>query len=116
MRAAPLRTSTVSRSLRPTPIWPSIVAMTSWSASRVTPICSHTLTDRPIVLPGTDRIEVTLLADQEVMATMDGQIGVGLKERDTVEVRKGAARIRLVHFPHKDFFSVLRTKLKWGER
>src|SRR5947199_8033486 len=82
----------------------------------ITPICSHTLTDRPIVLPGTDRIEVTLLADQEVMATMDGQIGVGLKERDTVEVRKGAARIRLVHFPHKDFFSVLRTKLKWGER
>ena len=82
----------------------------------LTPICSHTLTDRPIVVPGTERIEVTLLADQEVMATMDGQIGVGLKERDTVEVRKGAARIRLVHFPHKDFFSVLRTKLKWGER
>src|SRR5882672_2920377 len=82
----------------------------------ITPICSHTLTNRPIVLPGTQRIEVTLLADQEVMATMDGQIGVGLKERDTVEVRKGAARIRLVHFPHKDFFSVLRTKLKWGER
>ncbi|PYM93318.1 MAG: NAD(+) kinase [Candidatus Rokuibacteriota bacterium] len=82
----------------------------------LTPICSHTLTDRPIVLPGTDRIEVMLLADQEVMATMDGQIGVGLKERDTVEVRKAAARIRLVHFPHKDFFSVLRTKLKWGER
>ena len=67
-------------------------------------------------IPGTERIEVTLLADQEVMATMDGQIGVGLKEQDTVEVRKGAARIRLVHFPHKDFFSVLRTKLKWGER
>jgi NAD+ kinase len=82
----------------------------------LTPICSHTLTNRPIVLPGTDRIEVTLLADQEVMATVDGQVGVGLRERDTVEVRKAASRIRLVRFPHKDFFSVLRTKLKWGER
>jgi len=82
----------------------------------LTPICSHTLTNRPIVVPGTDRIEVTLLADQEVMATVDGQVGVGLRERDTVEVRKAASRIRLVRFPHKDFFSVLRTKLKWGER
>jgi NAD+ kinase len=82
----------------------------------LTPICSHTLTNRPIVLPGTDRIEVTLLADQEVMATVDGQVGVGLRERDTVEVRKAASRIRLVRFPQKDFFSVLRTKLKWGER
>jgi NAD+ kinase len=82
----------------------------------LTPICSHTLTNRPIVVPGTDRIEVTLLADQEVMATMDGQVGVGLREGDTVEIRKAAARIRLVRFPQKDFFSVLRTKLKWGER
>jgi NAD+ kinase len=82
----------------------------------LTPICSHTLTNRPIVVPGTDRIEVTLLADQDVMATMDGQVGVGLREGDTVEVRKAAARIRLVRFPQKDFFSVLRAKLKWGER
>jgi NAD+ kinase len=82
----------------------------------LTPICSHTLTNRPIVVPGTDRIEVTLLADQEVMATMDGQVGVGLREGDTVEIRKATARIRLVRFPQKDFFSVLRTKLKWGER
>ncbi len=82
----------------------------------LTPICSHTLTNRPIVVPGTDRIEVTLLADQEVMATIDGQVGVGLREGDTVEIRKAASRIRLVRFPQKDFFSVLRTKLKWGER
>jgi NAD+ kinase len=82
----------------------------------LTPICSHTLTNRPIVLPGTDRIEVTLLADQEVMATVDGQVGIGLRERDTVEIRQATSRIRLVRFPQKDFFSVLRTKLKWGER
>src|SRR5205823_5300344 len=70
----------------------------------------------PIVLPGMHRIEVTLMADQDVMVTVDGQIGVGLREHDTVEVVKAAARVRLVRFPQKEFFSVLRTKLKWGER
>ena len=82
----------------------------------LTPIASHTLTNRPIVLPGSVRIEVTLLADQEVMATVDGQVGVPLLEHDTVEIRQASARIRLVRFPQRDFFSVLRSKLKWGER
>jgi NAD+ kinase len=82
----------------------------------LTPIASHTLTNRPIVLPGTQRIQVTLLTNQEVMLTLDGQVGFGLRERDSVEVAQAAPRIRLVRFPHKHFFSVLRTKLKWGER
>jgi NAD+ kinase len=82
----------------------------------LTPVCSHTLTDRPIVLPGGHRIEVTLASDQQVMLTLDGQVGLELEERDTVEVRQAAARIRLARFPQTDFFSVLRTKLKWGER
>lgn len=80
------------------------------------PIASHTLTNRPIVLPGTHRIEVTLDTDQEVMLTLDGQVGVPLREKDVVAVQKAAARIRLLRFPQKDFFNVLRTKLKWGER
>jgi NAD+ kinase len=82
----------------------------------LTPIASHTLTNRPIVLPGIQRIAVTLLTNQEVMLTVDGQVGFGLRERDSVEVAQAASRIRLVRFPHKHFFSVLRTKLKWGER
>lgn len=82
----------------------------------LTPIASHTLTNRPIVLPGTQRIQVTLLTNQDVMLTLDGQVGFGLRERDSVEVAQAAPRIRLVRFPHKHFFSVLRTKLKWGER
>jgi NAD+ kinase len=82
----------------------------------LTPIAPHTLSNRPIVIPASERIEVTLLDDQDVMLTMDGQVGVPLRERDTVEVQKAAARIRLLRFSHKDFFSVLRTKLKWGER
>ena len=82
----------------------------------LTPIAPHTLSNRPVAIPGAQRIEVTLLVEQDVMLTMDGQVGVPLRERDVVEVQKAGARIRLVRFPHKDFFSVLRTKLKWGER
>jgi NAD+ kinase len=82
----------------------------------LTPICSHTLTNRPIVLPATQRIAITLLTDQDVMLTLDGQVGFALKVDDTVEVGRAAARIRLLRFPQKHFFSVLRTKLKWGER
>ena len=82
----------------------------------LTPIAPHTLSNRPIVLPGGQRIDVTLRGDQDVMLTMDGQVGVPLRERDTVEVGKAPARIRLLRFDQKDFFSVLRTKLKWGER
>lgn len=82
----------------------------------LTPIAPHTLSNRPIVLPGAQRIDVTLRVEQEVMLTMDGQVGVPLRERDVVEVQKATARIRLVRFEQKDFFSVLRTKLKWGER
>ena len=80
------------------------------------PIASHTLTNRPIVLPGSHRIDVTLMTDQEVMLTVDGQVGVHLREQDTVQVEKAAARVRLLRFPRMDFFTVLRSKLKWGER
>jgi len=82
----------------------------------LTPICSHTLTNRPIVLPASQRIEVKLLTDQDVMLTADGQVGFALKQWDTVEIYRAAARIRLLRPSQKHFFSVLRTKLKWGER
>ena len=82
----------------------------------LTPIAPHTLSNRPIVVPAAQRIEVTLRVEQDVMLTMDGQVGVPLREGDAVEVQKAVPRIRLVRFPQKDFFSVLRTKLKWGER
>ena len=82
----------------------------------LTPIAPHTLSNRPIVLPAAQRIDVTLRVEQEVMLTMDGQVGVPLRERDVVEIQKARARIRLMRFETKDFFSVLRTKLKWGER
>ena len=82
----------------------------------LTPICSHTLTNRPIVLPAPPAHRRDAQSDQDVMLTLDGQVGFHLKRGDRVEIRQAAARIRLLRFPQKHFFSVLRTKLKWGER
>jgi NAD+ kinase len=92
------------------------ILLPTMDAVVVTPVCSHTLTNRPIVLPGTSRIEVVLHTSQDVMVTVDGQVGFNLRQHDVVEVERAGARMRLVRFPHTPFFSVLRTKLKWGER
>ena len=83
----------------------------------LTPICSHTLTNRPIVLPASIRLEVTLLTEApDVVLTVDGQAGPPVAAGDVVDVRQAGARIRLIRDPQKSFFEVLRTKLKWGER
>jgi NAD+ kinase len=92
------------------------IVFPAMDAMVLTPIASHTLTNRPIVLPGSHRVEVTLATDQEVMVTVDGQVGMPLGQGDVVAVAKAASRIHLLHFREKDFFNVLRTKLKWGER
>ena len=83
----------------------------------LTPISPHTLTNRPIVLPATARVEVDLHADgQAVTLMLDGQVGYPLEGKDVVEVQRAEARLKLVRFPQPDYFHVLRTKLKWGER
>ena len=83
----------------------------------LTPICSHTLTNRPIVAAGRgpDRGH-RCWPIRRSWPRSTARSAWGCEERDTVEMRKAASRIRLVRFPQKDFFSVLRTKLKWGER
>src|SRR5438128_511877 len=92
------------------------ILFSTMDAIVLVPIASHTLTNRPIVLPGIHRLGVTLQTAQEVMLTLDGQVGFDLHEHDVVEVAQSSSRVRLVRFPETHFFSVLRTKLKWGER
>lgn len=83
----------------------------------ITPICSHTLTNRPIVVPDSVVIRAVLKTEhEEVLLTLDGQTGFALQYEDVVEVRRGAARIFLIKSPHRDYFGLLREKLKWGER
>lgn len=83
----------------------------------LTPICSHTLTNRPLVLPPSVLVEVSLVSDsQDVVLTIDGQVGIPLRAKDLVRVRPAPSRIRLIRDPAKSYFQVLRAKLKWGER
>ena len=83
----------------------------------VTPICPHSLTNRPLVLPDTLRIEVDFTAGEEpVYLTLDGQIGVELKQHDRISITKAASKLRLVRPRKKTYFEILRNKLRWGER
>jgi len=83
----------------------------------ITPICPHTLTNRPIVVPDDVEIRATLKTRQEeVILTLDGQQGFPLEVEDVVEVRKSNVGILLIKSPYRHYFEVLREKLKWGER
>ena len=83
----------------------------------LSPICPHTLTNRPIVLPDAAVIGITVRSlDEDVVLTVDGQEALKLQSDDLVEVRKGAVQVPLVRSAHRTFFDVLRSKLRWGER
>jgi NAD+ kinase len=87
------------------------------SAFVITPICPHTLTNRPLVVPDTAQIEVAFEAAAEpIYLTLDGQVGVELLPGDVINVAAAPERLRLVRPQKKSYFSVLRDKLKWGER
>jgi NAD+ kinase len=87
------------------------------SAFVITPICPHMLTNRPLVIPDTARIEVDFTAAEDpIYITLDGQIGFELKPKDRVAITKSASRVALVRPPSKTYFEVLRSKLRWSER
>jgi NAD+ kinase len=83
----------------------------------IAPICPHTLSMRPLVVPATARIEVTLLGGgSEVYLTLDGQVGHPLRAGDRVRVRRGSHDVLMVRSGRRDYFELLRRKLRWGER
>jgi len=82
----------------------------------LTPICPHMLTNRPLVLPDSLRIEIGIATpNQEIFLTLDGQEGLPIAERDTVCITKSPNPVTLIRTPNKSYFDVLRTKLKLGE-
>lgn len=88
----------------------------SLSCIGLTPICPFMLTNRPILVPDSSKIEVVLKTKGvEVMLTLDGQLGIPLEAGDKVKIRKGSRVVKLVKNPMRNFFSVLREKLKWGQ-
>lgn len=81
------------------------------------PICPHTLTHRPLVLSNRVSIDVTLKKREEgVFLTLDGQVGYRVRAGDTVRISKAVERVGIIRTGNRDYFHLLRTKLKWGER
>jgi NAD+ kinase len=90
-------------------IFPTMHAMV------ITPICSHTLTNRPLVLSESVKIEIVLRSTQDDMyVTVDGQEGLNLQVEDHLSVQRSSVTVKLVAPGDKSFFDVLRGKLKWG--
>ena len=81
----------------------------------LTPLCPHALSLRPIVVPDSEAIEVTLLTQgEEVFLTVDGQEGTSVGYRDTVVVKRSRSAAQLVRVSQRTFYDSLREKLKWG--
>jgi NAD+ kinase len=93
-------------------VYPTMNAMV------ITPICPHMITNRPLVLPDELDIDITIVTpseEQEIYVTLDGQEGMPITENDHVCIRKSQESVLLVQSPEKNYFDVLRSKLKWGE-
>ena len=83
----------------------------------ITPICPHALTNRPLVIPDSVKIEIVLRGEQEqAFLTLDGQEGWELEQGDHVVVTQAKTKLRLVRPLQKTYFDILRNKLKWGAR
>jgi NAD+ kinase len=81
----------------------------------ITPICPFAFTNRPLIVPDTARIKIQLAQkSSDIMLTFDGQVGLPIDERHTIDVRKSDTCVNLVTLPNRDYFDVLKTKLRWG--
>lgn len=87
------------------------------SAFVIAPICPHTMSHRPLVVPGDVSLDVSLHSDgEEVYLTLDGQIGFPMQSEDSLKIDNHPNPVRLVRVAGRGFFEILRRKLRWGER
>ncbi|MDO8723618.1 MAG: NAD(+)/NADH kinase [Syntrophales bacterium] len=81
----------------------------------INPICPHTLTNRPIILPESAVVKVILWTNERgATLTLDGQLSFTLKSGDTITIRKSRYATTLISSPHRNYLEILRTKLGWG--
>ena len=93
------------------------ILIPSLDAMVMTAICPHLLTIRPIVVPGTSEITLTVdVVPHETYLTVDGQEAVELLLNDRVRCRRSERCVRLLRLRPNGIFNVLRSKLSWGER
>src|SRR5262249_55236512 len=87
----------------------------SMSAILLTPICPHMLSNRPVVVPGDSVVEIVFkCATDGLMLTIDGQLGEFLKPEDRITLSRSHTTFEMVRPVNRNYFEVLRTKLKWG--
>jgi NAD+ kinase len=83
----------------------------------ITPICAHTLSHRPLVIPDTSTVDVVVKTQREAAyLTVDGQMGIATNSEDIVRMRKACSTLEIIQPPSRDYFEILRNKLKWGGR
>jgi len=93
------------------------ITMPTVEAFIVTPICAHTLTHRPMVIPDTACIEIAVTTHREAAyLTVDGQVGIATHSEDRVCLKKADSYVELIQSAGKDYFRILQQKLRWGER
>lgn len=81
------------------------------------PICPHTLTNRPIAVPGKGTITISLAQENmDRLLTLDGQTGFHLINEDQILVQRSSHQLKILHAPDRNYYSVLREKLRWGEQ
>jgi NAD+ kinase len=91
-------------------VHPTVDALT------LTPICPHTLSHRPLLIPSTEQLEARLTGrDEGAMTTFDGQDSITVNQGDIIAIQAFSHRTQLIRFPDRTYFDVLRRKLRWGD-
>jgi NAD+ kinase len=91
------------------------IAHPSVNVMLVTPICPHSLTNRPLILPGSSTIDIDIPNfKDDIYITVDGQVSERLQAGDVVRICQAKQMVRFVISPDKSYFDILRTKLNWG--
>ncbi len=81
----------------------------------LTPICPFTLTNRPLIIPDSAKIEICLEGSPEDMVlTLDGQEGFEMDPGDRIFIKKSRNDIKMIYFENQSYFKVLKTRLKWS--
>ena len=81
----------------------------------LTPICPFTLTNRPLIVPESANIRIRLAkGSSDIILTFDGQKGLDINDQDEIFIQKGPHPINLITLPERQYFDILKNKLKWS--
>ncbi len=80
----------------------------------ITPICPHSLTLKPVIVSSNCKIKVNILKGDSAFLTVDGQRGENINSGDSIEIKTSKHSLKIINNPLRDYFSILREKLKWG--